>query len=169
MKQKLIVDCAWHIGINGVCIAKIDQQYYSFTYRSADIQNNRLYQIDQTIAERKIRPEKEFANYEYILLGLEKRSGYDVPLGRAITKEEFEKLKQRFKLNEDTISEPFEDVKGAIYGEKYQKKFNAIQIKVSNSEALQLEDELMSKGIEAGNGSSGRVNIRIERGVDYVE
>lgn len=115
MKQKLIVDCAWHIGINGVCIAKIGQQYYTFTYRSADIQNNRLYQIDQTIAERKIRHENEFFNYEYVTLGLEKRNGYDVPLGRAIIKEEFKELKQRFKLNEDTISEPFEDVKGAIF------------------------------------------------------
>lgn len=70
MKQKLIVDCAWHIGINGKCIAKIGQQYYTFTYRSADIQNNRLYQIDQTIAERKIRHENEFSIMNMLHWGL---------------------------------------------------------------------------------------------------
>lgn len=60
-------------------------------------------------------------------------------------------------------------LKVRFFGEKYQKKFNAIQIKVTNSEALQLENELMNKGIEAGNGSPGRVNIRVKKGVNYVE
>lgn len=52
------------------------------------------------------------------------------------------------------------------YGEKYQKTYTSIQVRVVGIAALTLEQELRDMGIEAHNGSPQRVNIRVDE--DFV-
>lgn len=89
------------------------------------------------------------------------RDGITINLGREITKSELDEIIKRYKLAEDDISNEFVDKKGDIYG-KYRKTYTSIQIRVDDTEALDLESKLRKKGIEAANIASGRVNIRVK-------
>ena len=77
--------------------------------------------------------------------------------------EEFDELKQKFNLTEDDISEPFEFKKGAIFGEKYEIKYTCLQIQLDNKDAMEMEQKLKEKGIEAANIAADRLNIRINK------
>lgn len=98
--------------------------------------------------------------YRYVSNNCVPRNGFTIPLGRAITKEEFDELVEHYHLTEEDITEPFEDTLGGIYGEEYMVSYKAIQIAVQG--AIALTRKLRDKGIEASNGSHCRVNIRIE-------
>lgn len=163
MIKELTVERAWSTLKNNQFLFQIEDKYYMAPYRpnkGIDILKNA-----REIPEKTVKNHSnisEFMDYEYIMYGLEKRSGYNVKLGRAITEQEWEELKQRLQLSDDDISEPFSDVKGDIYGEKYRKEFTSVQIAVEIQDALSLERKLRDKGIEATNGSVGRLNIRIK-------
>lgn len=99
-------------------------------------------------------------NWQFWINGLIPRSGFKVSVGRAITPEEFEEIIKKYGLTEDEISEEFNEVLGSIYGKEYAETIRSVQIKVPDHEAISLETELKEKGIQAGNTSPGRVNIR---------
>lgn len=102
------------------------------------------------------------ADYVYFLNKLVPRNGFDIKLGRAITKSEFAKLKARCNLTENDISAEVVDTIGAIYGEKYAKTFTAVQIRVAETAGVEIEQELRDKGIQADNVAPGRINIRVK-------
>jgi len=142
-------------------VIRIDDKYYMI---------NNTYCLKRPIPEKAIRPYKRTPmnewrrakhNYQYFLYGLIPREGFDVEVGRPITAEELKNICEKFGLTADDISKEFEDIRGAIYGEQYAKKFQAIQIKVPGDQAIPLEAELIKKGIEAGNVAPGCVNINV--------
>ncbi|WP_333813859.1 hypothetical protein [Muricomes intestini] len=115
--------------------------------------------------KKKLEPKKEKQpEYSYITNNMIPREGFSIEPGRPITSEEFDELCKKYNLADDTVSGEFGDRIGSIYGEKYTKYFKSIQIKVGPGEAIPLEGYLRNKGIEAFNGSPGRVNIRTDWG-----
>lgn len=98
--------------------------------------------------------------YEFLIYHTMPRNGFEVTVGRTATPEELEEIVQEYGLTEDDISKEFDDEKGAIYGDKYAKKYKSVQVRVPNDEAIPLEQKLKEKGIEASSGSPGRVNIK---------
>lgn len=111
-----------------------------------------------------VKSMKASHNHEFLMYHTMPRDGFKVSVGRAATPEEFEKIVEEYGLGEDDISDEFDVTKGAIYGDEYQKTYKTRQVRVPAQEAIVLEQKLHDKGIEAGNGSSGRVNIRTEWG-----
>jgi hypothetical protein len=107
--------------------------------------------------------ERIVLNHEYLVYNCAPRGGFKVKVGRAITDEELASLTKRLGLGEDDISNPFEAHKGGIFGEKAMVRYMAKQIRIDQpgSKAIAIESELLDQGIEASNGSSGRVNIRV--------
>ena len=57
----------------------------------------------------------------------------------------------------------FELKKGAIFGEKYEIKYTCLQIQLDNKDAMEMEQKLKEKGIEAANIAADRLNIRINK------
>ncbi len=104
---------------------------------------------------------KETEQITYSFHKCVKRAGMDVPLGRAISRDELQTFKSAYGITDDDITNRFVDCKGEIYGEKYKKIFFAIQIKIKEGKILMLEKELRGKGIEAFAVSPDRLNIRI--------
>lgn len=107
-----------------------------------------------------------FQGYAYKMERLYPREGYGQfcrPLGRPITAAELADLRVEFGLGDDDISAPFDAVHRACFGAppEYNVTYMAIQIAVSAWEAIPLEERLRGMGIEANNGSPGRVTIRI--------
>lgn len=89
------------------------------------------------------------------------RGGFEVPLGREITKTELDEIINKYHLTEDDMSGEFTDKKGDIYG-KYAKIYTSIQLRLEDpAAALRLESDLSKKGIEAKNIAECRLNIRI--------
>lgn len=120
-------------------------------------------------AMNKLRPmksvpsaeSKEVEQYIYPFHKCVKRAGMDVPLGRAISRDELQTFKSAHGIAEDDITNRFVDCKGEMYGAKYKKTFFAIQIKIKEGKILMLERELKEKGIEAFAVSPDRLNVRI--------
>ena len=107
-----------------------------------------------------------FQGYAYKMEGLYPREGYGQfcrRLGRAITAAELAELRAEYGLGGDDVSAPFDAVHRGCFGAppEYHVPYMAIQIAVSAGEAIRLEARLRGMGIEAGNGSPGRVTIRI--------
>jgi hypothetical protein len=139
------------------------------------IDNNYFMVRDQApkpLQESDIRPfkskpaEKSYKvsyDNEFYFRHMMPRVGFKVPIGRAITQDEFDAVAQEYHLGDEDISKEFDDKKGALYG-KYAKEYKSVQVKVPPLEAIPLEQKLRDKGIEASNGSPGRVNIRTEWG-----
>jgi len=111
-----------------------------------------------------VTAQKASHSYEYLMYHTIPRNGFEVTVGREATPEEIEEIIREHGLTEDDISQEFDDEKGTIYGDKYKKKYKSVQVRVPNDEAIPLEQKLRDKGIEASNGSPGRVNIRTEWG-----
>ena len=161
LKESLMVDKAYEL-IEDVrkVIVEVDGEYYHLPtpYRESNDLTT-FKKIPKNVIEAKGK--REIPNYRYATLGVEKRTGHDVKIGRAISEKEFEDLKKSLKLTEDDISEPFEEVKGSVYGERSEKRFMSIQIKVDDLKTLEVEKALRKKGIEASGITSGRINIRV--------
>ena len=103
---------------------------------------------------------EEAGQHLYVFLNCVPRDGFDVKVGRAITPEELEKVKEKYKLTDKNISDKFVTNIGAIYGKKHMKTFTVVQAEVFDD--IKLESELQAKGIEAHAVSLNRVNIRIK-------
>lgn len=100
--------------------------------------------------------------YNMFFNGIIPRDGYHVSIGRAATDAEIKSICDRYEIGEDDISGEFVDVAGAAYGDKYKKTYTSIQVMVVGGNAIKLEMELISNGIQAGNVAPGRVNIRVK-------
>ena len=111
-----------------------------------------------------VKSRKVIYDNEFYFRHMMPRGGFKVSMGRAITPEEFDEITQEYQLGEEDISKEFDDKKGMLYGEKYTKEYKSVQVKVPALEAIPLEQKLRNKGVEASNGSPGRVNIRTEWG-----
>lgn len=161
MMKNLLVDVAYSSkAYPRNIIVEVDGEYYlipTLGRESNDLASFKKIS-NNVIAEKNL---EELPNYRYATLELEKRIGHNIEVGRPISDKELEDLKKTLKLSDDDISEPFENVKGSIYGEKSEKKFRCIQVKVDEMSTIKIEKNLRKKGIEAGSDSSGRVNIRI--------
>lgn len=161
--EHLMVDGAYRVmGYSGDIVVKIDDEFYllpALNRTSNDL--TKFKKLPKTIVENKEL--HELLDFEYVTKELEKKSGYEIKVGRAITDEEFDELKQKFNLTEDDISEPFKLKKGAIFGEKYEIKYTCLQIQLDNKDAIEMEQKLKEKGIEAANIAADRLNIRINK------
>lgn len=157
--KKIIVDCAyWYDAYPHNIIAELDGKMYIIPTRNRKSNNLSDFRLVKKVIGKECM--REFPDYDYITFGLEKKSGYNVVLRRAITKKELEELKKEFSLTDDDISEPYESVLGDVYG-KYAKKYKCIQVKVPDYAAMGLATRLMNKGIEAANTNVGIVKIRV--------
>lgn len=162
---KLIVDGLYYDPSyrNGM-VVKIKNAYYMISNRDMD--------MEKPIKESALRPYKKKigeeqrrnSGHDYVFRGMVPRGGFNIEMKRPITADEFDELCKRYNLTEDDISREFDDKKGSLFGEKYVKYFKSIQISVDTNEAIPLETYLLKKGIEAGNVSPGRVNIRTDWG-----
>ena len=160
---KLIIDSAWHdphfptgyvLLIDGdAYLLEMGRNYNNGKNAVKAMRSLKFY----TKSNRAI----SLKNYEYPFIPCVPKSGFDIKLGRAITDEELSKIREEYHITDDDISGTFKDVKGAIYG-KYAKTYTCVQVRVDASQAIRLESNLVSKGIEAGNIALGRVNIRVE-------
>lgn len=161
---KLIIDSAWHdphfptgyiLLIDGTAyLLPMGRNYNSGEDAVKIIRPLKFYTKDDKHTS-KVR------NYEYPFIPCVPRNGFDIKLGRAITFEELNDLREEYHITDDDISGTFEDVKGAIYG-KYAKTYTCVQVRVDNNKAILLEGHLIKMGIEAANIAPGRVNIRVE-------
>lgn len=155
----------------------VDKLFYDDNNNSFIVENDGLYykvrtwKFDETCSlseQLYLLKHNHFANTytvtqtDYIMKNCIPRNGFVVDIGREITTSELTEIRDKYHITDDDISSDFEAVKGAVCGKKYQKSFTAIQVRVDPLEALHLERVLKEKGIEAGNISSGRVNIRIK-------
>jgi hypothetical protein len=146
-------------------VVKIKDSYFLISHTEMGLSNKPIKEISIRPYLKKVNENwmRMDHNYELLFAGMIPRGGFSVDLGRPITADELKDLCVKYNLTDSEISKEFEDKKGAIYG-KYAKIMKSIQIKVPDNEAIGLETELISKGIEAGNGSTGRVNIRTDWG-----
>lgn len=143
-------------------IARIGNDYYMLPSKPIKpIPENCLRPFKTTPA---VKSTKASHNHEFLMYHTMPRNGFEVTVGRPATPEEFEKIVEEYGLGEGDVSNEFDVTKGAIYGEKYQRTYKSRQISVPTEEAIALEQKLHDKGIEAGNGSPGRVNIRTDWG-----
>lgn len=158
---------------NGLLV--VDELYYDPRYPNNPVVriNENYYMLPSTttkpipansLREFKTKPavtaRKATYSYEYLIYHTIPRNGFEVAVGRAATPEEVEEIMQEYGLAEEDITQEFDDEKGAIYGDKYKKAYKSIQIKVPVTEAIALEQKLRDRGIEANNGSPGRINIK---------
>lgn len=160
---KLIVDSAWHdphfptgyvLLIDGEAfLLPMGRNYNNGAAAVKVMRPLRFYSKDHHT--------KKIKDYEYPFIPCVPKNGFDVQVGRAITGEELSNIREEYNITDDDISGTFEDVKGKIYG-KYAKVYTCVQVKVDNTKAIPLEEQLTKMGIEAGNIAPGRVNIRIE-------
>lgn len=98
-------------------------------------------------------------DWAYPLLGCTPRKNFDLPLGRAITAKELDKLKAELKLTDNDISDVFEDSIGKFFGKRAIKTFPAVQIKVKGN-TIKIENMLTDMGIQAC-ALPGVVNVRV--------
>lgn len=160
--NNLIVEKCWSIGANDFMI-KTNGEYYLIAWDYGKVNPDEMRKVaSQDWAQQRAKRVDELPEYMYPIMGLAKESGYNVQVGRAITEQELEELKERLNLSDDAVSAPFEDSVGKSYGKEWTKTFSAVQIAVPLGEALLLEDELKKNGVEAFCGAPGRVNIRIK-------
>ena len=136
-------------------LIRIDDAYYVCPFRLNTMDKPPQKQ-DLRMSLKSYGDLEEVPDYVYMMCFCERKSGYEVKIGRAITSEELEEL----HISPEDMTEPFMDTKGDIYGPKYRKEFKVVQVKCNF--ALALERELKDKGIEAASTSAGRINIRIE-------
>lgn len=160
---KLIVDSAWHdphyptgyvLLIDGEAfLLPMGRNYNNGATAVKVMRPLRFYSKDHHT--------KKIKDYEYPFIPCVPKNGFDVQVGRAITGEELSNIREEYNITDDDISGTFEDVKGKIYG-KYAKVYTCVQVKVDNTKAIPLEEQLTKMGIEAANIAPGRVNIRVD-------
>ncbi|MCM1328834.1 MAG: helix-turn-helix transcriptional regulator [Ruminococcus sp.] len=144
-------------------IVCINDKWYRMVNKNGQFDKNRPLDEQLMLIKAHVNPSSRAVfGFDYLRFGCVPRGGFDVKLGREITKTELNEIIKKYNLGEDDISGEFADRKGGIYG-KYAVTYTAIQVRTKkSSEALDLESELWEKGIEAGNIADCRVNIRIK-------
>lgn len=161
---KLIIDSAWHdphfptgyiLLIDGAAYLLPMGRNYNSGEDAVKIMRPLKFYTKDDKHTSKVR------NYEYPFIPCVPRNGFDIKLGRGITSEELNAIREEYHITDDDISGTFEDVKGKIYG-KYAKTYTCVQVRVDHNKAIPLEDQLIKMGVEAGNIAPGRVNIRVE-------
>lgn len=161
---KLIIDSAWHdphfptgyvLLIDGDAFLLPMGRNYNSGEDAVKIMRPLKFYTKDDKHTSKVR------NYEYPFIPCVPRNGFEIKLGRAITSEELNRIREEYHITDDDISGEFETVKGKLYG-KYAKTYTCVQVRVNNSKAISLEERLMKIGIEAANIAPGRVNIRVE-------
>lgn len=163
----LIVDeLIYDPAIQGACVIKVNEDYYMIRDSAArlsakPIKEAEICQYKKTVT--KYMP-RATSDYQYLMSGMMPRNGFNIDLGRPITADEFEELCKKYSLTSSEVSQEFESKIGSIYGEKYAKNVKSIQVKVRPDQSIPLESELRNRGIEAGTGTSGRVNISTDWG-----
>ncbi|WP_290770693.1 helix-turn-helix transcriptional regulator [Anaerofustis sp.] len=106
---------------------------------------------------------EEISQWLYVCLNCIPRVGFNVEIGRAITAKELDIIKKKYALTDNDISNVFVDNKGAFYGAKYMKIFNAVQIRFSKPiTVIAVIKELSEKGIEIEQIDTETINIRVE-------
>lgn len=159
MEEKLVVDCAfWSDQYPGKIGVQMGEEYYLLPTKrtSNDLQSFRK------ISKVEGYGRHDFLNHQYILFDLEKKSGYEFKVGRAISEKELQDLKKSLNLTDkDVVSKPFEMILGGIYGEKYQKKIYCIQLQNVPGNEISIQSDLRKKGIEANVINAGAINIRV--------
>jgi len=132
-------------------------------YMLHNAQGNKRTETDLRSYKKQVSKEwyRPTDSHNFWVQGLIPRGGYKVEIGRPATEQEFSQIIAAHGLNDDDVSNVFTDSRGMIYGEEFTQSFQARQIKVESG-AIAIERELRKKGIEASNGSPGRVNIRVE-------
>lgn len=156
----LVVDQA--IYKENVTLFEIDGVWYKSVIHNGNFCKSKPIGEQLVLLKKVITPERHSTiRSDYVRGKYVPRGGFEVPLGREITRSELDEIIARYQLTEDDISNEFVDKVGAIYG-KYQKIYTAVQIRVDETEAIPLEAELRKKGIEAGNIAPGRVNVRVK-------
>lgn len=160
-EKKLTVDKAWRLKAKpNHFLIEIEGKYYLLPISKTTLDN--AIEPERQWAEGMVKSSEELNDVDYWLYGLIKKTGYDVKIGRAITPKELTELRGRLNLTDDKVSAPFENVSGKIFGEEYAKTFTSIQIAVGTMEASRIAAEIQKAGIQASNGSPGRINIRIK-------
>lgn len=161
---KLIIDSAWHdphfptgyiLLIDGAAYLLPMGRNYNSGEDAVKIMRPLKFYTKDDKHTSKVR------NYEYPFIPCVPRNGFDIKLGRGITSEELNAIREEYHITDDDISGTFEDVKGKIYG-KYAKTYTCVQVRVDHNKVIPLEDQLIKMGVEAGNIAPGRVNIRVE-------
>lgn len=161
---KLIIDSAWHdphfptgyvLLIDGDAFLLPMGRNYNSGEDAVKIMRPLKFYTKDDKHTSKVR------NYEYPFIPCVPRNGFEIKLGRAITSEELNRIREEYHITDDDISGEFETVKGKLYG-KYAKTYTCVQVRVNNSKAISLEERLMKIGIEAANIAPGRVNIRVK-------
>ena len=161
---KLIIDSAWHdphfptgyvLLIDGDAFLLPMGRNYNSGEDAVKIMRPLKFYTKDDKHTSKVR------NYEYPFIPCVPRNGFEIKLGRAITSEELNRIREEYHITDDDISGEFETVKGKLYG-KYAKTYTCVQVRVDDSKAISLEERLLKMGIEAGNIAPGRVNIRVK-------
>lgn len=161
---KLIVDNLWYDqALSHNCVVEISGEYFiAPSFVEYDTTKKPLGELLRPMTKKISVSAKELPQCNYLMLGCVPRGGFKVEVGRAITKDELDKLINEYKLGADDISAEFIDAKGALYGDAAKINFAAVQIRVSSSEAIAVETKLRNMGIEAANIAPERVNIRVK-------
>lgn len=159
--NRLVVDAAY-ASHDGIMLKIGDDMYKIIGIGGMDAPNPDKMRKIAYIPESAL----PFAGYEYAMMGLYPRNGYEQfikPMKRAISEEELNDLRKKHNIDEDNISKPFEDTYRGCFGapKEYHKQYTAVQVRVEPYDAIPLETELKEKGIHAYNGSVGRVTIRV--------
>lgn len=161
--NRLIVDkLYWDPKLQNRYIAKIGDEYFVLPRTTVTTRNKKITDL-RPIKSISATAEEQF-NYVYVMYNCVPRDGFNVDIGRAITQDELLELKKKYNISDDNISSEFIDKKGGIYGRKYMKTYTAIQICTSDftNNPIDLEVELVKKGIEAFAVNADRVNIRVK-------
>lgn len=162
---KLIVDGAWNVpSLREATL--IDIKGSKFLLRQYPTGNFTGKDVAQKLEPWKNKNIPGFSNpvsdFVYPLMGCVPRNGFNIKLGRAITKEEFLEFCQKYGIGKDDISNVFVGQKGGFYGEKHKKTFLCVQVRLNSSfNPVKVESELKSKSIEASNVEEGIINIRV--------
>lgn len=160
---KLIIDSAWHdphFPAGYVLIIDSDAfllpmgRYYDTGKDAVKVMRPLKFYQKGNRAEK-------LKNYEYPFIPCVPKKGFNIQLGRIITEEELNLIREKYNITDDDISGKFEDAKGKLYG-KYARTYTCVQVRVNELQAIDLEQKLISMGIEAANIAPGRVNIRVE-------
>lgn len=120
--NNLVVEKCWDVNMRDDFLIEIAGEYYLISWHCGKINPEKKRKVtSQEWASQRAKRATEIQEYMYPLMGLEKRNGYNLQIGRAITEQEFAGLKEELNLSEEQISEPFEDVAGKYMARNGQR------------------------------------------------
>ncbi|OBZ15902.1 hypothetical protein A8L34_28050 [Bacillus sp. FJAT-27264] len=160
--EKLVVDeLIIDPGLPNHVVVRIEGSFYMIRNTVTKVEEKDLSPYKKHPYKSWYRPTSAL---DYWMRGLIPRAGYRIEIGRPATEKEFSAIVENHGLSEDDISDEFTDSVGEIYGQKYRLTFLARQIRIEPAgKALAIVQALQAKGIQASNGSPGRINIRVEQ------